>query len=407
MGRPDLRRRIVLVALITLAVSNLVVAGSLIRNYSVRGYADFSICYVAGHILDFGDPHRLYDIPYQAAIHEQLLPGTSNGEMPLLYNHAPHEALLYMPLARLRFDLAFYVWSIISLAALAASIVLLARITGLHMAFVALITAAFFPVAVTLAQGQISALVLLLYVIALRALLQGRANIAALSLAVALCKPQLILPFVAILVLRRQWRFAAWFLAGVVAILVISVAIVGREGLAGYVEMLRFFDAHPTIGSVFPANMENLRGAVVGLLSWTHPSEAIVRALTLIFSSATVVCVSIANRKTVAPNLLLWLGAAVCATALVSYHMYLHDASLLLIPIVVAVAEMKRESSWRPLWLLVALIILFATPLYMFAWRHHIAYLFVLPIAMLGYFLLQRSASVVPPSHLNPSNAAA
>jgi hypothetical protein len=381
-----------------LAASHLIALVALMRDYASRGYADFSIGYVAGHILAFGDRHRLYDIDYQASVHRQLLPATSGTGLPLLYNHAPHEALLYVPLAHLPFAAAYYVWIAACVVALAIAVALLSRITGMRPRFVALITVAFFPIIVAFAQGQISVMVLLLYAIAARAMTRGRAALAGLSLAVALFKPQLVLPFIVLLALRRHFRVLTWFCLGAAGVVAVSLALVGISGARDYVQLARFLEAHPAQAFIFPENMENVRGVVVGLGKYVGAAGATMKIATIVLSLMTLAVVWLRGGRQ-AGNAgygfgstdLLWLGAAITATALTSYHMYLHDASLMLIPVCIFIVALRKHPSWRPRDGIVALALLFLTPLHMLGLREQSAYVFAVPIAVIGWRLLEAS----------------
>lgn len=390
--------RAALVALIALAASHLVALAGLMRDYASRGYSDFSIGYVAGHILAFGDRHRLYDIDYQAAVHRQLLPATAGSGLPLLYNHAPHEALLYVPLALLPFATAYYVWIAVCVLALAIAVALLSRISGMRPRFVALITLAFLPIIVAFAQGQISVMVLLLYVVAVHAMMRGRAAAAGLSLAVALFKPQLVLPFVVLLALRREFRVLSWFCIGAAGVVAVSLAVIGISGAKDFAQMAQFLEAHPAQASIFPQNMENLRGVAVGLGKYVGASASATKIATIVLSLITLGVFGLSARRQsmntgerFTADDLLWVGAAITATALTSYHMYLHDMSLMLIPISIFIAQLRRLPWWRPRDGIVALVLLFLTPLHLLAWREHLAYLFVVPIAVLGWRLLEAS----------------
>jgi hypothetical protein len=88
---------------------------------------------------------------------------------------------------------------------------------------------------------------------------------------------------------------------------------------------------------------------------------------------------------------LLWLGAAITATALTSYHMYLHDASLMLIPVCIFIVALRKHPSWRPRDGIVALALLFLTPLHMLGLREQSAYVFAVLIAVIGWRLLEAS----------------
>jgi hypothetical protein len=115
----------------------------------------------------------------------------------------------------------------------------------------------------------------------------------------------------------------------------VSIAIVGWQGAMQYVDLVRWINStHYTID---PANMPNLRGmfeslTVLGL------SRQVLDLTTMIGSIGVLGwSVSVWKPKDVIDGLAFNLCVAhlIVITLLVSYHLYVHDVTLLLIPLTI------------------------------------------------------------------------
>ena len=125
---------------------------------------------------------------------------------------------------------------------------------------------AFFPVIMALLQGQDSILLLFLYGLAFSALSTGRAFVAGVCLALALFKFQLVLPFVVVLLVRRQWKAVAGFSFAAFVLLLVSAAVVGWNGVMAYPRFVLRLNQSAAQAGIDPRGMPNLRGLVAGSL---------------------------------------------------------------------------------------------------------------------------------------------
>jgi len=112
-------------------------------------------------------------------------------------------------------------------------------------------------------------------------------------------------------------------------------------GLASRAEQFRY--------GISPAAMPNLRGLIFGLAN-TRLCAFWLQALTIILSGATLRAVAvIARRKQWGVDAFL---VAITASTMVSYHLLIHDLSVMLIPIALSLnrfidAESTRDSAGR------------------------------------------------------------
>ena len=151
-------------------------------------------------------------------------------------------------------------------------------------------------------------------------------------------KPQLVLPFVAILILRREWKVIAGFASGTAVLVLVSGAVVGFKTIIGYISFLRYFDRLPALQSAAaPANMPNLRGLLVTSLSGYLGAKALL--VIVVLASGLVV---IAASRLPKPAVEETFSVGISATLLASYHLYSYDVTLLLLPVILTFQQCRE-----------------------------------------------------------------
>jgi hypothetical protein len=147
----------------------------------------------------------------------------------------------------------------------------------------------------------------------------------------------LAVPIAIFIARRRGWRFCAGFLAGAAGVVAVSLALVGRAGVAS---LLHLLSAGTLSGSqdalaqasmaIYPLAMPNLFGLFYAS-GTRHLSPHLAFAAVLVCSAALFLwCVYRVRRE---PEDTVAFAIAILCSVLVSYHLYLHDATLLLLPI--------------------------------------------------------------------------
>jgi hypothetical protein len=304
------------------------------RSFMAQGHYDFLIFYTGAEIVNAGKGQDLYDLNLQQAHQEKFkLPRKAWSVLP--FNHAPYELLPLLPLAKLSFQRAHLVWSIISVIFLIlACLILLALTERTHRMLFGGLMLSFYPAWITIKMGQDSAMSLLILVGVFASLKYERDVAAGGILALGLYKPQLVLPLAGILLMSRNWPTLIGFAATAACLAAISLAMVGWQGILGLFSIISVMDRPTTI--VYPAHMANLRGLFFPLLSLFRLPE-----LTNIFTaivSLIVYCYSVIlwknNVSRDRPLFDLHFSLAIVATVLISFHLYPHDVIVLLIPIV-------------------------------------------------------------------------
>src|ERR1700730_10463414 len=201
------------------------------------GLPDFSIFYTAGRILRAGHGARLYDDTLQESLQRSFSPHAMERRGSILpYNHPPFEALLFVPLARFSYVTAYAIWLGINLILLfSVPLLLRPRLSVLGKAPVYLWVLAclgFFPIFMALLQGQDSIVLLFLYCLVFLGLRRNAEFSGGSWLGLGVFKYHLVVPF-GVPLLRRK-KLVAGFMAVVVLLGLISLAVTGWQGLLSY-----------------------------------------------------------------------------------------------------------------------------------------------------------------------------
>jgi len=342
---------------------------------------DFCAFYTGARLYLQG-PSRVYDLTLQRATEQQLL-----GRDDIPFNHPPYELLLWLPLARLSFQTAFWLLRLagLLLLAVASKLAATALCPRLGAPAIFLRALAFFPVPYCLWMGQDS--VLLLAILAACAWLLARRMewLAGAALGLALLKPQLVLPIAAVFLLMRRWRVVRGFLCSAFAVLTLSIFMVGFAGMR---QMLTILLAGQTSAhmAIHPSMMPNLRGLLSLLLAGHSSSDTIL-------VGAISISLLLAARATVQPQQpsARAFAGLICFALLVSFHLNLHDLALLLLPILLVMQDKmwSGENGWQ---VTVPVIVLFCTPAYLAALGAFKVAVFAIFVAWLWFGMVRCAA---------------
>jgi len=342
-----------------------------LRQQVRQGYPDFTAFYAAGKLVRGGQGAQLYKMDAQARAQQEFASGVKIRNGPLPFTHPPFEAVLFAPLALLTYSSAYWLWNLVSLSALVGFLLLLRpelpQLRAWSEAVPFLAGLAFFPVFVCLLQGQDSLLLLLLFGLAFAAMKGDRDFLAGICLGLALFRFQLVLPVMAVVLLRRRWKVAGGFAVAAAALVGISAGVVGWEQALKYpFELLQISRAQGA-GAMNPQVMPNLRGAVSSLAGDGNLAHALIALISLAL-------VGLAAWKWKAdpqqPGFDLGFALTLVMAVMVSYHIMAHDLSLLLIPLLLAAEWLLRQGApgiGRRL-VTAAISVLFLSPIYFLLW---------------------------------------
>jgi glycosyl transferase family 87 len=297
--------------------------------------SDLRVFYTPGFMLRTGQANDIYNF---AAVRrnqdEQVSP--DHGAVPFL--HPAYEAVLFMPLSFLPYRAAYVVWAGVNFVVLGFVYFLLRPclpdLSALGPKWIPpALLLGFMPVAFTILAGQDSLFLLLILVLAYRRLGSNELQ-AGILLGLGMFRFQVLLPIVALFLLWRSLKFFAGCVAGSAAVLSVSVAITGVAAQIQYAKLLR------QMGSVsfwlLLRRMPNLRGLFAACDFGMVP-------LALVSLSIFLVAAVIGDKQNAQQRLLL----AVSVSALVTYYLFLHDLSVLVLPLLLAINEAIAKRDWR------------------------------------------------------------
>lgn len=291
----------------------LVFAVLFVTHQAAEAHFDFGVFYYAARMVLDGSRHQLYDVGAQHAFQARF-----DRPFSQLFYYPPFVVLPFLAIARLPMLLAYSIWTAISLVLLIISVRILAIQASVDYGnWPILLSLAFMPVSSCLVHGQLSIVVLASYVSAYLLWREGRLFLGGVLLSVATFKFQLVIGFVAVLLVRRRWREIGGYATGAAFLLVTSVLITGVQPLLRYPAFIR--QSEGGVGSE-PANMANWRGFVT-LLASDHVGWVIVLSLATVLWAARAWT-----------SLEIGFSAALLAAMLVSYHFNPQDLTLSLIP---------------------------------------------------------------------------
>ena len=307
---------------------------------------DLRIFLTGVDMMASGQGRQLYQFDAQEKAQIRLYPETrTSGLLP--FNHLAYELLFYWPVSGLSYRMAMLVWALVN-AALVFLIAwlltpysrALTHATGTPLA---LYLFAFYPVMYVLGEGQDSLIFLLLLVLSLRSMDNGRTFLAGFLIALACFKFHLALAIVFfVLFLRGKWRGLAAFVTGGTLVGGISLALVGPAIIHDYPAMLRRQDVMTPWGFI-PWFMPNLRGFLQWALAPWLDLGAILPVVLITSAVVGVVATLFVLRNRAKNDEAMAYAVAILTTILISYHLHMQDLTMALLPVVVLADRAARE----------------------------------------------------------------
>ena len=322
---------------------------------SLRG-PDFFNFYGAAKLYVTSGGSAVYDLAMQRQIELQITGQDPSRFILLPYFHPPYYTLLIAPLAFLDYRHAYYVMAAVNVALVVALIAILVktglRVHGRGWLVASAMIGGFFPLFVTVLQGQSDLVVLVPLAGAYASWARGRYAMAGALSALALAKPQLLLLIPILFIARRAWGALAAFAAVVLALGVVSVVGLGFGSVMTYLTTVGSWAVTgqiPTTGLVYtdPA-VYSFRALLEGI-----PGAGQVVAPAILLLLLALAALSLSWRPD-RPRLDFALAIAV--SLVLSPHQNIHDLALLVIP-GFALADLALAGQLR--WPHVAVAVLF------------------------------------------------
>ncbi len=350
------------------------------------GY-DFTGPYEAGYALAHHATLQVYDVPMQRVFNHQVL---HLPDGPSDFRWTPPSAALLIPFGLLPYAAARILWWVLSLAALLASLWLLARcVTATATArksgrsipiwAVSLVlfgaAALAQPVTDSLRLGQSTTFLLLGFAMVAYGAVEDRPVVAGVGLAIAILDklfPGILLLF---FFWRGNYRLCIATIAAIALLIVVTLPFTGIEMYGAFVEALHTYSNQPNAG---PVNLSLYHALIVLPTVLLHPgaSEPTGGPLPIF---ALLVCVALFGvtllaqgtpdmlrrlrlaredkRPAVAMTPLFAVSWAICALLIVEPIVWIFYYVLLLVPLAwLLTISVKEEGRRAQGWLLVGLV---------------------------------------------------
>jgi hypothetical protein len=317
---------------------------------------DFVSFWTGAELVRQGAGSALYDMDLQHSFQVELRSGRFVGERLVNrldpFHTPPPMALLMLPLTLLPLPWAYALWTALSLAGLVVAVAMPLRGSRVAWTPVVLMLATG-GVADILFWGQVDALFLLAFSLALLAFAKERRVLGGVLLGVLWLKPQYALVFPLVFLLKRRWWELAGMLGTGAALVLVSVLMIGVDGAANYLQVLRTIGTYnpPPESFIFPEIMVNWRAVLVNL--WPDLSESAGSLLVTGLGGATLLASLLVWRGGWEPGsrrFALQMLVATTAALVASPHSHLHGIALLLPPLALALARSGDDGVPRELW---------------------------------------------------------
>ncbi|MHB1158740.1 MAG: glycosyltransferase family 87 protein [Chloroflexota bacterium] len=357
---------------------------------------DFISFWMAGALVHEGAGSALYDVGLQQAFQTDLrlevasLDGAAQQPSFLFpYLNPPALAPLLVPLGMLPLSWAWLLWSGLNLLAVAVAVALPLKGTPRAVA-VAVVLLTFPAVPDSLLWGQMVGTLLLAVALGLLALVSGRPFLGGVLLGVLWLKPQYAVLFALLFLVKRRWRELAGMAVAGFVVAALSLLVVGFEGIASYLELLRRIgDSNPAADfQVKPSAMVNWRSLITHL--WPGIPASTGSFLVLVLGVATVLAALLAWRgpwEPTSPRFLRQMLVVVLATLVASPHSHFHGAALLLAPAALAQAKPAKalplDAAWPPMLALGCSLGLLIWPVRSLSWAMAASFLLAMALLIL------------------------
>jgi Glycosyltransferase family 87 len=307
-----------------------------LRSSTLALQSDLRVLYTPGYMLRTGQRRELYNFSAVRRNQDERV-ADDNGAVPFL--HPAYEAIAFVPLSFLSYRTAYIVWAAVNLAILGLIYFLLrpslAVLSALGPKWIpAALLLGFMPVAFAILAGQDSLVLLLILCLVYRRIGTNEFQ-AGILLALGVFRFQVLLPIVALLLLWRRLKFVTGWAVGSAVVLSISSLITGFAAQVQYAKLLR------QMGGIsfwlLLRRMPNLRALFMACGLGMVP-------LALVSLSIFIGAAIVGTRQSAQQKFL----SAVSVSALVTYYLFLHDLSVLALPLLLAINEaLSRREWWR------------------------------------------------------------
>jgi hypothetical protein len=309
---------------------------------------DFSVFSTAWWLILNGQGAAIYDVSAQTAAQHVVMGGAQFEGGLLAFLNPPHAALAGIPFGWLRqissAPVAFASWTVLNLVLL----VLLDRWlritvgagTGSTRWIVTFALVAFYPVFEVIKIGQLSILLAVAVLGLYRATLNSRPLAGAAWLLVISVKPQLMLPLLVFLVIRRSFTLLGYFALMSIMVGVVTAIVLGPMIWIDYLRHVGALEHFFATGT--PEYMFNVRGLLAREAIFLQPQTT--QRIAYAGSIVATACLGIVFwrwRIHDAEDVQTAYALAVATALLFSPHLFVQDTVIWAVPLALA-----AERAW-------------------------------------------------------------
>jgi hypothetical protein len=317
--------------------------GRMILNPVERSGTDFIAFYAAGRVAQTHGLTSIYDIDYQREIEQEVVGFPLAEKQVLLYNHLPYLAPLLAWIVNQDYPGSFARWVLILLLVyvLSTRYFLRSLFDDRNDLYLPLFFSAltFFPLFVSLLQGQDTAFLYAGIVLWYVGLLKKQNWVVAAGMAFITVRPHMAIALAVPLLLKQQ---RAWWrsLLLIAALAFISLAMLKGSGSLEFLNLLRISSQGQWFG-MKPEAMLNLLGFLIRLVDLDSNTASWISWVIYLMGIATL-------------GFLWWrstgindrlLGLSIWIALLTAPHLHFHDLTLLIFPLLWIVHERVVTSS--------------------------------------------------------------
>jgi hypothetical protein len=311
MKKSSLYRIFLVAGIISLLASYIGVWIRLINDPVERTGSDFIAFYSAGRIAQEQGFSQVYDPVKQQDVEEKVVGFPLGKDQVLLYNHLPFLLPILRSIVSEDYVSTFYRWIFLLVAIYLSAVVVLSKLLQeakvdrqtIYLAGIGSLL--FLPLFVSLMNGQDTAFLFLGTALWMYGLLTGKDKIAGLGLSLTTVRPHISL-MLAIPMLFHNRRIFLWYAIGSGILAVLSVLLIGVEGVQDFLNILRISAAGEWHGMKEEAMFNLIFGVAILWLSyiWARNKDA----------------------KSI-------LGLTIVVALFTIPHLHFHDLTLFLIPL--------------------------------------------------------------------------
>ncbi len=256
-----------------------------------------------------------------------------------LLQYPPVLGFIFHPLSFLPFNIAYYIWTLIQLGLIIWLIILLnrqfSRWTKKERILLSLTILAFWPLSITILQGQFSLILLICIVHIYLALNNSKKVNAGVWLALMIIKPQAVLILGSITLNKRYIRAA--ISAGFTFLVMVFISTIMYGYLSWYKYSLMLIssgDQYRNFGFV-PGIEFTLRGLLTGIIG--NSQSQLINSMSIIFIFVGIIFTWLLWLPDIppgTPSFELRFSFITVLSVFLSLHLYPHDSLILVFPAV-------------------------------------------------------------------------